>query len=113
LQDFIPNPGPIGKIYLLLGAIARAGATLTALRALPIDQAALIGAIAIASATVVWEPGKKKPKTKQALNLKGLGALDGAFWGLLFGLLFFIPIFGMAVGARSGALSGHFVPCIK
>lgn len=60
------------------------------------------------AATVVWEPGKKKPKTKQALNLKGLGALDGAFWGMLFGLLFFIPIFGMAVGALSGALSGHF-----
>jgi uncharacterized membrane protein len=60
------------------------------------------------AATVIWEPGKKKPKTKQALNLKGLGALDGAFWGMLFGLLFFIPIFGMAVGALSGALSGHF-----
>jgi uncharacterized membrane protein len=60
------------------------------------------------AATVIWEPGKKKPKTKQALNLKGLGALDGAFWGMLFGLLFFIPVFGMAVGALSGALSGHF-----
>ncbi|MGF1570895.1 MAG: hypothetical protein ACFCVD_22940 [Nodosilinea sp.] len=49
MQDFIPNPGPIDKIYLLLGAIASAGATLTALRLLPIDQAALISEIEIAS----------------------------------------------------------------
>jgi len=60
------------------------------------------------AAIVYWEPGKKKPKTRQALNLPAAGALDGAFWGMLFGLLFFVPIFGMAVGALSGALSGHF-----
>ncbi|MGK7930684.1 MAG: DUF1269 domain-containing protein, partial [Microcystaceae cyanobacterium] len=39
------------------------------------------------AATVSWAEGKKKPKTKQAVNLVGLGALDGAFWGLLFGLI--------------------------
>jgi uncharacterized membrane protein len=60
------------------------------------------------AATVTWPEGKKGPKTKQAVNLTGAGALDGAFWGMLFGLLFFIPIFGLAVGAAAGALSGHF-----
>lgn len=60
------------------------------------------------AAIVYWPVGKKKPKTRQAMNLKALGALDGAFWGMLFGLLFFVPLFGMAVGALSGALSGHF-----
>lgn len=58
------------------------------------------------AATVSWVEGKKKPKTKQAINLVGLGALDGAFWGLLFGLIFFCPIFGIAVGAGMGALGG-------
>jgi uncharacterized membrane protein len=58
------------------------------------------------AATVSWAKGKKKPQTKQAINLPGIGALDGAFWGLLFGLLFFCPIFGIAVGASMGALSG-------
>ena len=58
------------------------------------------------AATVTWPEGKKKPKTKQAVNLVGIGALDGAFWGLLFGLIFFCPIFGIAVGASMGALSG-------
>ena len=60
------------------------------------------------AAIVSWEPGKKKPKTRQAVPTGTLGALDGAFWGMLFGLLFFVPIFGMAVGALAGALSGHF-----
>jgi len=58
------------------------------------------------AAIVSWPPGKKGPKTKQAVNLAGLGALDGAFWGMLFGLIFFVPWFGMAVGAAMGALSG-------
>jgi len=58
------------------------------------------------AATVSWPKGKKKPQTKQAINLPGMGALDGAFWGLLFGLLFFCPILGIAVGASMGALSG-------
>lgn len=32
------------------------------------------------AATVSWPQGKKKPKTKQAVNMTGMGALDGAFW---------------------------------
>ncbi|MEJ2263379.1 MAG: DUF1269 domain-containing protein [Anaerolineales bacterium] len=60
------------------------------------------------AATVVWEQGKKAPKTKQLASMTGLGALDGAFWGMLFGLIFFVPFFGMAVGAAMGALSGKF-----
>ena len=58
------------------------------------------------AATVTWPEGKKGPKTKEAVNLAGMGALDGAFWGMLFGLIFFVPFFGMAVGAAFGALSG-------
>lgn len=60
------------------------------------------------AATVVWEKGKKAPKTKQLADMAGLGALDGAFWGMLFGLIFFVPFFGMAIGAAMGALSGKF-----
>ena len=58
------------------------------------------------AAIVTWPEVKKGPKTKQAANLVGLGALDGAFWGMLFGLIFFVPWFGIAVGAAFGALSG-------
>ena len=58
------------------------------------------------AATVSWEEGKKRPKTRQAANLTGAGAMGGAFWGLLFGLIFFVPLLGMAVGAAAGALSG-------
>ena len=57
---------------------------------------------------VTWPEDKDKPKTKQAVNLAGVGALDGAFWGMLFGLIFFVPFFGLAVGAAMGALSGAF-----
>ena len=65
--------------------------------------------ITIADAAVVsWQPGKKKPKTRQLHSMAGAGALGGAFWGMLFGLLFFVPFFGMAVGAAMGALTGHF-----
>jgi uncharacterized membrane protein len=60
------------------------------------------------AAVISWPRGQKKPKTRQAANLSGIGALDGAFWGLLFGLIFFIPIFGLAIGAATGALVGHF-----
>lgn len=60
------------------------------------------------AAIVEWQKGKKKPKTRQAMDLVGVGALSGAFWGMLFGLIFFVPFFGMAVGAAMGALSGHF-----
>ena len=62
----------------------------------------------IDAATVTWPEGRKSPKTKQAVNLTGAGAMDGAFWGMLFGLLFFVPLFGMAVGASMGALTGRF-----
>jgi uncharacterized membrane protein len=58
------------------------------------------------AAIVSWPPDKKSPKTKQALNTAGAGALGGAFWGLLFGLIFFIPILGLAIGAATGALAG-------
>ena len=60
------------------------------------------------AAVVSWQPGKKKPKTRQLHSMAGAGALGGAFWGMLFGLLFFIPFFGLAVGAAMGALAGHF-----
>ena len=60
------------------------------------------------AAIVEWQQGKKKPKTRQASSLAGVGALGGAFWGMLFGLLFFIPFLGMAMGAAVGALAGHF-----
>lgn len=58
------------------------------------------------AATVSWEEGKKRPKTRQLHNLAGAGALGGAFWGLLFGMIFFVPLLGAAVGAASGALAG-------
>jgi len=58
------------------------------------------------AATVVWEQGKKRPRTRQLHNLAGAGALGGAFWGLLFGLIFFVPLLGLAVGAATGALTG-------
>lgn len=63
--------------------------------------------ITVADAAVVsWPEGKKKPKTRQASDMTGAGALGGSFWGLLFGLLFFVPLLGLAVGAAMGALAG-------
>ena len=58
------------------------------------------------AAIVTWPQGKDKPKTKQLVNMAGMGALNGAFWGRLFGLIFFVPFFGLAVGAAMGALGG-------
>jgi uncharacterized membrane protein len=58
------------------------------------------------AAVVTWPPDKKQPRTRQANNLVGAGALGGMFWGMLFGLLFFVPILGMAIGAGIGALTG-------
>ncbi len=58
------------------------------------------------AAIVSWPTGKKAPKTKQLVDLAGVGALQGAFWGMLFGLIFFVPFFGLAVGAAFGALGG-------
>lgn len=60
------------------------------------------------AAVVTWPEGQKKPKTRQAMNTTGAGAMSGAFWGMLFGLLFFIPFLGLAIGAAMGALAGHF-----
>ena len=51
------------------------------------------------AAVVSWEPGKKKPKTRQLSNMTAAGALGGTFWGMLFGLIFFVPLLG-AGGCR-------------
>jgi uncharacterized membrane protein len=59
------------------------------------------------AATVSWQPGAKKPKTRQLHDLTGAGALGGAFWGMLFGLLFLVPLLGAAIGAAAGALTGR------
>lgn len=59
------------------------------------------------AATVVWEPGKSKPRTRELVpDATGHGALGGGFWGLLFGLVFFVPLLGAAIGAASGAVAG-------
>ncbi|MFC6161990.1 DUF1269 domain-containing protein [Kribbella sp. NPDC058693] len=58
------------------------------------------------AATVSWEPGKKKPKTRQLHSLAGAGAMGGMFWGMLFGLIFLVPFLGAAIGAATGALAG-------
>ncbi|WP_374458034.1 DUF1269 domain-containing protein [Nocardioides sp.] len=58
------------------------------------------------AATVSWEEGRKRPRTRQLHDLTGAGALGGAFWGMLFGLIFFMPLLGAAIGAASGALAG-------
>jgi uncharacterized membrane protein len=58
------------------------------------------------AAIVSWPTGKQAPKTKQLVNMAGMGAMQGAFWGMLFGLIFFVPFFGLAIGAAMGALSG-------
>jgi uncharacterized membrane protein len=58
------------------------------------------------AALVTWEPGRRKPKTRELHDTKKIGALGGGFWGLLFGLIFFVPILGLAIGAATGALFG-------
>jgi uncharacterized membrane protein len=58
------------------------------------------------AATVTWEQGQKKPKTRQLANTTGAGALGGSFWGLLFGMIFFVPLLGAAIGAATGAFAG-------
>lgn len=59
------------------------------------------------AAIVSWPVGRKKPKTRQAVDTTAAGALGGVFWGFLFGLIFFVPLLGMVVGATAGALSGR------
>ncbi len=58
------------------------------------------------AATVSWERGTKKPRTRQLASSTGAGALGGTFWGLLFGMIFFMPLLGAAIGAATGALAG-------
>jgi uncharacterized membrane protein len=58
------------------------------------------------AAVVTWQPGEKKPQTRQLHSTKTAGALGGTFWGLLFGLIFFVPLIGAALGAATGALAG-------
>jgi uncharacterized membrane protein len=58
------------------------------------------------AATVSWEQGARKPRTRQLHDLTGAGALGGMFWGMLLGLIFFVPLLGAAIGAATGALSG-------
>ncbi|MBF2046763.1 MAG: DUF1269 domain-containing protein [Elainella sp. C42_A2020_010] len=60
------------------------------------------------AAIVSWPQGRGRPKTYQAMNTVGAGALGGAFWGMLFGLLFFVPLLGLVVGAAAGAIGGKF-----
>ncbi len=60
------------------------------------------------AAIVSWPQGRKNPKTYQAMNTTGAGALGGAFWGMLFGLIFFVPLFGLLIGAATGAITGKF-----
>ena len=60
------------------------------------------------AAIVTWPKGKKSPRTKQLVDLVGIGAMSGMFWGLLLGLIFAAPLFGMAIGAAFGALGGSF-----
>lgn len=65
--------------------------------------------ITVQDASVVsWPEGRRKPRTWQARDLAGAGALSGAFWGLLFGILFLLPIVGMAIGAAAGLAAGAF-----
>lgn len=65
--------------------------------------------IAIQDAAIVsWPHGRKKPKTRQALDLVTIEAVDGAFWGLLFGFIFLVPVVGLVLGAALGSLSGSF-----
>lgn len=58
------------------------------------------------AATVEWEVGKRKPRTRQLTSTTAVGALGGGFWGLLFGLIFFVPLLGAAIGAAGGAIAG-------
>ena len=58
------------------------------------------------AATVSWEQGAKKPRTRQLASTTRAGALGGTFWGMLFGLIFFVPLLGAAVGAATGAVAG-------
>ena len=62
--------------------------------------------VLVDAATVAWEPGKRKPHTRQLFPATKERALSGGFWGLLFGLIFFVPLLGAAIGAATGAVTG-------
>ncbi|CAM3687578.1 DUF1269 domain-containing protein [Occultella aeris] len=75
--------------------------------AVALEALAKQGLLTIAdTATVSWETGKKRPKTRQGTSTTGIAAMGGAFWGMLFGLIFFVPFLGAAVGAGIGAVTG-------
>lgn len=81
---------------------ANAEQTLTVLERLEKEQVLKLHDAAV----VTWQPGEKKPRTRQLHSTTGAGALGGTFWGLLFGLIFFVPLLGAALGAATGALAG-------
>lgn|SRR5690554_5971641 len=58
------------------------------------------------AAVVTWPEGRKAPRTIQAVNTAGVGALGGTFWGMLVGMLFMMPLLGAVIGAAAGAISG-------
>jgi uncharacterized membrane protein len=57
------------------------------------------------AATGSWQPGAKKPETRQLQDLTGARALGGASCGMLFGLLFLVPLLGAAAGVLTGRLT--------
>lgn len=58
------------------------------------------------AAVVSWPEDRRAPRTRQAINTTGVGALGGTFWGMLVGFLFMVPLLGAVVGAAAGAISG-------
>jgi uncharacterized membrane protein len=58
------------------------------------------------AASVSWQPGGRRPKTRELRSLTGAGAIGGMFWGMLFGMIFLMPLAGAAIGAASGAVAG-------
>ncbi|CCH86971.1 conserved protein of unknown function [Modestobacter italicus] len=58
------------------------------------------------AATVSWDPGGEKPKTRQLRDLTGAGALGGMSWGTPFGLILVVPLLGAALGAATGTVGG-------
>ena len=58
------------------------------------------------AAVVSWREDRRAPRTRQAINTTGMGALGGTFWGMLVGFLFMVPLIGAVVGAAAGAISG-------
>lgn len=57
-------------------------------------------------ATVRWDDGRTKPRTRQLSDAAGEDRLGRAFWGLLFGMTSFFPFVAAALGAATGTLAG-------